>query len=433
MTIQMNINRTPVLRAATAQVLRLGLILMLTLGASLWLGAGESAAVALNPGDIIVADYDAFGGPGGVIRVDPVTGAQTTISSGGSFVQPFGIAIDAAGNLLVTDHLAFGGSGGIIRVDPTTGAQTTISSGGSFVQPRGIAIDAAGNLLVADYAAFGGGGGIIRVDPTTGAQTTIASGGSFVFGLYGIAIDAAGSLLVADLNAFGGSGGIIRVDPTTGAQTTIASGGSFVEPYGIAIDAAGSLLVVDARAFGGLGGIIRVDPTTGAQTTIASGGSFGTPVGIAIFQGAAPVPFAAFYAKVEITLGPLANDDAFEVKSIFTLGASSDGLDILVEIVSLQLTGGTGGFSTTIPAGNFEFHPAKPGEKGKPGKPAFFTFEGVINGVDLEVKITDLGGGSFKFKAEGTGADLTGMANPVTMSLTIGDDGGSTVVGGRRG
>lgn len=136
------------------------------------------------------------------------------------------------------------------------------------------------------------------------------------------------------------------------------------------------------------------------------------------------IPFAAFDAKVEITLGPLANDDSFEVKSTFTLGTGSDGIDPLTEDVSFQV----GTFSTTIPAGSFKFHPANSGKgKGK-GAPARWTFEGVIDGVELEAKITDLGGGSFEFKAEGESADLTGTVNPVTVTLTIGDDGGSTTV-----
>lgn len=141
-------------------------------------------------------------------------------------------------------------------------------------------------------------------------------------------------------------------------------------------------------------------------------------------NGIFSVPFAAFDAKVEIELGPLVNDDAFEVKAIFTLGAGSNGIDPLTEDVSFQV----GTFSTTIPAGSFHFKPAKPGKHGKPGKPARFTFEGVINGVAVEVKITPLGANSFEFKTEGQGADLTGTANPVTLGLTIGDDGGSVMV-----
>lgn len=145
-----------------------------------------------------------------------------------------------------------------------------------------------------------------------------------------------------------------------------------------------------------------------------------------------PVAFAAFAAfdvEVEIELGSLANEDEFEVKGTFTLGADSNGIEILTEIVSLELTGGAGSFSTTIPAGSFEFKPAKPPKKGKPGKPAHFKFEGVIDGVFLEVKITPLGNGSFELKAEGQGADLSGIANQVTVDLAVGDDRGSTTAG----
>jgi hypothetical protein len=76
-----------------------------------------------------------------VIRVDPATGAQTTVSSGGSFDAPSGIALEADGDILVADVQAFADFlGGVIRVDPATGAQTTVSSGGSFLNPFGVAV-----------------------------------------------------------------------------------------------------------------------------------------------------------------------------------------------------------------------------------------------------------------------------------------------------
>ncbi len=134
------------------------------------------------------------------------------------------------------------------------------------------------------------------------------------------------------------------------------------------------------------------------------------------------VPFAAFQAKVEI------KDDEFEVKAFFTLGAGSNGIDPVTEIVQLELTGGTGSFVTTIPAGSFEFQPAKFNKKGQLVRAPEFKFEGVIDGVALEAKITDLGGGAFEFKAQAEGSDLMGIANPVTVSLTVGDDGGSASV-----
>lgn len=134
--------------------------------------------------------------------------------------------------------------------------------------------------------------------------------------------------------------------------------------------------------------------------------SFG-PIGIVI------MPFAAFAPEVEIDMGPPgANQGEFEVKGSFTLGAGSDGIDILAEIVSLELTGGTGGFAIAVPAGSFRVD-----KKGR------FTFEAVIDGGVFEMVIKPLGGGSLLFKAEGKGFDLGAMANPVDVSLTIGNDG----------
>jgi hypothetical protein len=49
----------------------------------------------------------------------------------------------------------------------------------------------------------------------------------------------------------------------------------------------------------------------------------------------------------------------------------------------------------------------------------------------LEVQIVHLGNNIFTFKAEGTGVDLTGLTNPVTVVLTIGDNTGTTTASGR--
>jgi hypothetical protein len=70
--------------------------------------AGELAALTLDPGDLLVVDHGAFGGGGGIIRVDPATGTQTVLASGGFFGDPLGIAIAADGDLLVVDRLRSG-------------------------------------------------------------------------------------------------------------------------------------------------------------------------------------------------------------------------------------------------------------------------------------------------------------------------------------
>ncbi len=240
-------------------------------------------AVEAN-GSIVVADNGAVAGRGKVIRVDPVTGAQTIVSSGGLFVRPFDIAVEASGDLLVVDAFA-SARGGVIRVDPGTGTQTMLSIGEiqastTPLRAVGIALETDGHILVAEQGLAGGadGGRVVRVDRASGARTVVSSGGDFVSPI-GIAVEAGGTIVVADANAFGSpddlvnDGGVIRVDSVTGTQTKVSSGGGFVSPRGIAVEAGGGILVTDSEAFGGVGGVIRVDPATGSHTTLVFGGA----------------------------------------------------------------------------------------------------------------------------------------------------------------
>ena len=57
-----------------------------------------------------------------------------------------------------------------------------------------------------------------------------------------------------------------------------------------------------------------------------------------------------------------------------------------------------------------------------------FLFHGIINGVNLNVQIVRLGNNIFTLTAENTGVNLTGLTNPVSVVLTIGDDTGRTAV-----
>jgi sugar lactone lactonase YvrE len=333
---------------AVARAAPAAFVLMLAL-----VTASDARAVTLSPGDILVSDFSAFGGTGGVIRVDPATGAQATVSSGGSFRGPVGVAVEADGDILVADMDAFGGAGGVIRVDPATGAQATVSSGGSFRDPVGVALEADGDILVADINAFGGAGGVIRIDPATGAQATVYSGRAFDDPI-GIALEADGNILLADPSAFGGA--VIRVDPRTGAQATVSSGGSFNDPvgvaleadgdilvadglgvavrrvdpatgaqatvssrdsfgqpFGVALEADGDILIADPYAFGGAGGVIRVDPATGAQATVSSGGSIARPYALAVVP---PAP----------NRSPVAGDDAYSTAEDAPLVVAAPGV-----------------------------------------------------------------------------------------------------------
>jgi hypothetical protein len=48
--------------------------------------------------------------------------------------------------------------------------------------------------------------------------------------------------------------------------------------------------------------------------------------------------------------------------------------------------------------------------------------------VKLVASIRSLPSRNFEFKANGKRANVTGLANPVTVNLAIGDDGGSAIV-----
>jgi hypothetical protein len=112
------------------RLLLAGLVLA---GAALPLPTAASAA-------ILVADQDAFGGSGGLIRVDPVTGARTTLSEntsppgGPGFVNPSDVVLDGNGDILVVDtSLPRGGR----RGDPCQSCDGRADDGVRELEPFG--------------------------------------------------------------------------------------------------------------------------------------------------------------------------------------------------------------------------------------------------------------------------------------------------------
>ena len=134
---------------------------------------------------------------------------------------------------------------------------------------------------------------------------------------------------------------------------------------------------------------------------------------VAVFGAKANLPFAAFKADVDLDI----EDGEFELKIPFTLGPGSKGINPPAEPLTLRVNGGTAAFSITIPPGSFK----------KDGK-GYFTFQGTIDRVRMLASIRPLGEGTFELEIEGDRVNLKGVANPVTVSLTIGDDRGSTSV-----
>jgi len=114
-----------------------------------------------------------------------------------------------------------------------------------------------------------------------------------------------------------------------------------------------------------------------------------------------------------IGFGKKPNTDSFGLLAEFTLGHNSNGIYPPSEPVTLKV----GTFSAAIPPGSFEGSGYGP-----------FYFVGTINGADLQVGITPTGAKRYALGTAGEHVDLSGSANPVPVTLTIGDDAGITSV-----
>jgi YVTN family beta-propeller protein len=151
-----------------------------------------------------------------------------------------------------------------------------------------------------------------------------------------------------------------------------------------------------------------------ASNTVVATIPAASPGAISIVPPPQGVPFLSFDAKLEVNLGRTPNREGFDLRSSLTLsGAVSNEIHPDTEPVKLQV----GPFIATIPAGSFRRH----------GNSSY-TFEGVIDGVRLKAKIELTGSLRYTFRAEVKGANLSGIANPVQVSLGIGDNAGLSSV-----
>jgi len=241
-------------------------------------------------------------------RIDPVAGTHTILSYSG-FLAPGGVAIEAGGIIVVADGGFFGGTGGqVLRVDPVTGAKTVVSSGGLVEGATDVAVAAGGQLFVSSYW------GIVRVDPTSGAQTLVNADHTG-----GLAFEAGGDLLVTSYDAIGNPG-VFRIDPTSGTATPISMGGLLVVPIGIAVEASGDLLVVDNADFFATGFLVRIDLATGGQTLVTAGGNVARGTWVSVVPASVLVVDPADDPVAVPVLGGLGVAGGFEVTCDATQG-----------------------------------------------------------------------------------------------------------------
>jgi hypothetical protein len=255
--------------------------------------------------------------------------------------------------------------------------------GGMATFDAGI-IDAGDHALVADYAAQGN----FDHSSQSGTLHVSAAQSSMTIAAPTITYGAHGSVAVTVTSGAGTPSGNVTLTVDGGAPMSMAlSGGIASFDVGI-LNVGDHNLLADYAPQGNFGhssqtGTLHVNPM--------------------IFA------FSAFNAEADI------GRHEFEVHGSFTLGPGSDGIAPLSENVTLKL----GSFSITIPVGSF--HRKENGQS---------VFDGTMNGVDLEFVIRPRGGNRFEFSVEGEGAGLSGLRDPLSLTLAIGNDLGTASLKG---
>jgi uncharacterized protein (TIGR03437 family) len=192
--------------------------------------------------------------------VTPVTATQASIG------DPARVACDAVGNVY------FGSLHSVFEVD-ASGTLTQVAGNGragytgdggpatdaQFLNPMGIAFDAAGALYVVDRDAA-----VVRKIAADGTISTVAGSGGQLRNPFGVAIDPAGNIYVSDTD----NQRIARFSPD-GRFTSLGDG--FLNgPEGIALDAGGNLYIADTFN----GRIVQLAPD-GTLTSVAGTGTTG--------------------------------------------------------------------------------------------------------------------------------------------------------------
>lgn len=224
---------------------------------------GKASAATLMPGDILAVDQQ-FGpvAASRLVRANPASGVVTTLSVGGFLTETAQrVAIAPGGLPVVTDSV-----NGLISVDPATGNQAVVSTGGLLGDGSSmysVAFAPSGEL----YVAYGraDGSGLVRVDRATGAQTPVFFSSS-IPRASDVAFDALGrAYLITQTSSSIDT--VVRVSSDFAGFTTVTAGNFIATGTGVTVASDGSIF---ASALG-TSAVVRVDPTTGFQTPITVG------------------------------------------------------------------------------------------------------------------------------------------------------------------
>jgi hypothetical protein len=265
-------------------------------------------AVAAD-GSLLVADMGAYATPtdrapdGRIIRVDPVSGRQSLVTSGNLLVDPAGLALAPDGLIYVVENVGTLGQPGVVSVNPATGAQTLVTQDGELCYPFGIAVHPDGSLLVTNYGDFSDGtnvinctydfGALVKIDPVTKQQAILsrntAQWGNLLRNPLGVTVEPGGRILLVNQN---GGTALVAVDPQTGvqdAETTNTGTDRLVVPQRPALTPDGDVVISDFTLDDMEGGLISVDLPDGGQSILRQDRQlFNNPLGVAVVTNRAP-------------------------------------------------------------------------------------------------------------------------------------------------
>jgi YVTN family beta-propeller protein len=363
---------------------------------------------------------------------------------------PFGVAVTPDGKRAYVANIGFSAFSNTVSVIDTA-TNTVVATVTVGFQPIGVAItpdgtrayvtnnadgtvsviDTASNLVTGSPIPVGANPIGLAITPN-GKHAYLANAGSGTVSVIDTAINVVVATVAVGSNpaavaiipdgkyayvANAGSGTVSVIDTATNTVAINVPLGSI--PEGVAVTPDGKNVYVVNFSSNNVSVI-----ATATNTVVATVGVGNQPRAVGIIPPQLGIPFSVFTAKLEVQTGHKPNTHHFNLNASFTLGSASNGINPPTEPVTLKV----GTFTTTIPPGSFKI--ADDHQEEGVGMKRFgpFRFDGVIDGVDLRVLIRPTGAKRYALEAEARHADLTGIKNPVPVTLIIGGDSGTVLV-----